>query len=167
MTSPTDLDQRTWTMPTYKQKRPIKGVYVRWFPSSSKVFPDYREVSGSIVSAKRLNRARELVKNILEQDKNIIEREFKKRCSGTPKVDIEMAKRKVDKAKLSSTVKPDESFYGLTTGEFIWITPMKMSDEFLIGTLLHEALHDICTVNGKNMCENDEHIVMRALGDKW
>ena len=149
---------------SYKQKYPIKGVYVRW---SSNIFPSYRNVSGSVVSNKRLNRIKPLVKRILLEDSSIIEREFKKRYSGNVKVDFKLAVDKVEKAKLSSVLKPTEEYYGLTSGRYIWITPMKMSDEFLIGTLLHESLHDICTVNGKSMCENDEHIVMRALGDVW
>ena len=149
---------------SYKQRYPVKGAYVRW---SSKIFPSYRDVSGSVVSRKRLNRIKPLVKRILIDDASVIEKEFKKRHSGNVKVDFNLALEKVEGARLSSVVKPTEEFYGLTSGRFIWITPMKMSDECLIGTLLHEALHDICTVNGKFMCENDEHIVMRSLGDVW
>ncbi len=152
-------------MVAYKQKRPIKGVYVRWCTNASQIFPDYRDVSGSTVSMRRINKAKKLVIQILDTEKNIIEKEFKKRCNGSIKIDFNFAKEKIDTAKLSSVVKPDESVYGQTTAGTIWITPMKMSDELLIGTLLHEALHDICTVNGKIMCENDEHLVMRSLGD--
>ena len=152
-------------MVSYKMKRPVKGVYVRWFPNSSQIFPDYREVSGSIVGMRRINRAKKFVNTIIDAERSTIEREFRKRCNGTPKVDFEFAKEKVNTTKLSSVVKPDESVYGMTTASTIWITPMKMSDELLIGTLLHEALHDICTINGKALCERDDHHVLRALGD--
>ena len=152
-------------MVTYKMKRPIKGVYVRWHSNSSHIFPNYREVSGSVVGMRRINRAKHLVNTIIDTEKTNIEREFRKRCTGTPKFDFEFAKEKVNTAKLSSVVKPDESVYGMTAAGTIWITPMKMSDELLIGTLLHEALHDICTINGNVLCERDDHHVLRALGD--
>lgn len=152
-------------MVAYKMKRPMKGMYVRWYDNSSHIFPDYRDVSGSVVSMRRINRAKKLVNTIIDSEQKTIEREFRKRCTGTPKFNFEFAKEKVNTAKLSSVVKPDESVYGMTTAGTIWITPMKMSDELLIGTLLHEALHDICTVNGKVLCEKDDHHVLRALGD--
>jgi hypothetical protein len=152
-------------MVAYKMKRPIKGVYVRWHADRNQIFPDYRDVSGSVVSMRRINKAKDLVNKIIDEERATIEREFTKRCSGKPRFDFDFAKEKVNSTKLSSVVKPDESVYGMTTAGTIWITPMKMSDELLIGTLLHEALHDICTVNGKVLCERDDHHVLRALGD--
>ena len=35
----------------------------------------------------------------------------------------------------------------------------------LVGTILHEALHYFAYFNKKEICEKDEHYVMRALGD--
>lgn len=152
-------------MTSYKQKYPIKGVYVRWH--SSKIFPDYRDVSGPIVSQKRLNNAKNLVKKILDEEYSKIEKEYKKRFNGIITLNLEFAKYKVDNAKLSSTIKPEEEYYGWAMGDKIRISCTKMSDEAIIGTLLHEALHDIAKVNGKDVCENDEHIIIRNLGDVW
>ena len=40
-----------------------------------------------------------------------------------------------------------------------------MNDTYLLGTMLHESLHYICTFNGKDICSKDEHYVMSLLGD--
>ena len=36
-----------------------------------------------------------------------------------------------------------------------------------MGTILHEALHYLCTFNGKDICEKDEHYVMELLGEQY
>jgi hypothetical protein len=41
-----------------------------------------------------------------------------------------------------------------------------MSNEALVGTILHESLHNIGTINGKDICEKDEHTIMKSLGEK-
>jgi hypothetical protein len=41
-----------------------------------------------------------------------------------------------------------------------------MNDTFLLGILLHEALHYCCSFNGKDICSKDEHYVMRLLGEE-
>ncbi len=42
-----------------------------------------------------------------------------------------------------------------------------MSAEWLVGTLLHEALHGAATMDNREICEKDEHQVIRQLGDDW
>ena len=64
-----------------------KGVHVRWYKNSSKVFPDYRDISGSVVGIRRLNRAKIVVQKILATRQSIITKEFvalakKERCDG-------------------------------------------------------------------------------------
>ncbi len=59
----------------------------------------------------------------------------------------------------------DEELYGESDGFQIWITAIKMSNESLIGTILHESLHNICTINGKDICEKNEHAIMKSLGE--
>ena len=146
-----------------------KNIHIRWYKTQSKVFPDYREVSGSKVGMRRLNRAKGVVKEILSTHQKAIRKEFedfaKRKGGRVTRLDFEEACEKVDTAKMGSIVKPDESYYGITTNNTIWITAMKMSDELLIGTLLHEAIHDICYINGNWISEVDEHIIMRELGD--
>ena len=149
--------------------RVAKGIHVRWYKNSSKVFPNYRDISGSVVGIRRLNRAKIVVQKILTTQQPIITREFvalaKKKGGTVSNIDFSEALEKVQTAKMGSIISPDESYYGCTKNSTIWITAMKMSDELLIGTLLHEAIHDICTIGGKYICEVDEHHVMRTLGD--
>ena len=93
-------------------------------------------------------------------------------------MDFKAAVGRVKKAKLQ----PDnEERFGESNGFTIWISRMKMSDEELVcivvcrmlmlitvlqvGTLLHEALHCIAMVDNKEICEKDEHQVIRELGD--
>ena len=47
----------------------------------------------------------------------------------------------------------------------IWISSNKLSDDELVGTILHESLHYLVTFNGNDICEKDEHQVMAKLGD--
>ena len=47
-----------------------------------------------------------------------------------------------------------------------WISAIKMSNEALVGTILYESLHNICTINGKDICEKDEHAIMNSLGEQ-
>jgi hypothetical protein len=168
----TDSGISPCSLPRTPKRHGAAGI--RWHASAHLVFPNYSEVSGSAVGGRRLRRAKPVVLAILarEDAAAAIRRAFVglARRRGAPgahvAVDLAAATHKVRGAKLSSTIRPDESAYGMTANGVIWITPTKMSDDMLIGTLLHEALHDVCTINGKFICETDEHRVMRALGEQ-
>eukprot|EP01084_Bolivina_argentea_P308700 533878_1 len=141
----------------YKQyARNVKGVFIRWHKNGNYIFPDYREVSGSHVSQKRINTAKEIVCLILKQEEKKITNSFeefaKKRYGGRMilKVDIDGAIQRVNTAR----VKRDNDYdYGEADDERMWISACKLSDEYLVGTILHEAIHYIATFNGKDICE--------------
>ena len=78
------------------------------------------------------------------------------------KVDILGA---IDMVENTTLHTDDEGLYGESDGVQIWISSVKMSNEALIGTILHESLHNICTINGKDICEKDEHSIMESLGE--
>ena len=150
---------------SYK-KQIIRGSNITW--TGNTIFPSYPSTSGSHVSQKRINRLKHLTKQILLQEKNRIEQEFKtfalKRYRDTPVcvlVDIPGDVARVDNTVLCNK----QDLYGESDGEKIWIAKEKMNDAYLLGTLLHEALHYAATFNGRYVCEADEHTVFRALGD--
>ena len=60
----------------------------------------------------------------------------------------------------------DECLYGYSDGYTVYISAIKMSNEALVGTILHESLHNIGTINGKDICEKDEHTIMKSLGEQ-
>merc|ERR1712080_565300 len=78
------------------------------------------------------------------------------------KVNIKDAIKRVETTKLQPD---DDETYGEADEDNIFITEAPLSDEALIGTILHEALHFMATLNGKEICEKDEHTVIKALGD--
>ena len=51
-----------------------KGFKIKW---GKGIFPDYRDLSGPDVSQKRINRAKTIVKLILDQERNKITKAFK------------------------------------------------------------------------------------------
>jgi hypothetical protein len=143
-----------------------KGFKIKW---GKGIFPDYRDLSGPDVSQKRINRAKTIVKLILDQERNKITKAFqtfaKKKFYNQNVnviVNIDDAILMVDNTTLHTD---DDELYGASDGVQIWISAIKMSSETLIGTILHESLHNICTINGKDICEKDEHIIMKSLGE--
>lgn len=143
-----------------------KGYKIKW---SKGIFPDYRNLSGPEVSQKRINRAKNIVKLILDQERLKIRKAFhtfaKKKFYNqnvNVNVDINCALNMVDNTTLHTN---DEALYGESNGIQIWISSIKMSNETLIGTILHESLHNICTINDKYICEKDEHAIMESLGE--
>ena len=143
-----------------------KGYKIKW---SKGIFPDYRNLSGPEVSQKRINRAKNIVKLILDQERLKIRKAFhtfakKKFYNQNVNVNvyINCALNMVDNTTLHTN---DEALYGESNGIQIWISSIKMSNEALIGTILHESLHNICTINGKYICEKDEHAIMESLGE--
>lgn len=149
-----------------KLAQSLRGFNIRW--QNTGIFPKYRNISGPKVSKKRIRRATRIVKLILEEEEDKIVKAFKmlvkKRYNSKKKVevDIDSAIECVDNTVLS---KESDEIYGESDGEKIWISEVKMSDEYLVGTILHESLHHICTLDGKDICEKDEHYVMNYLGD--
>ena len=143
-----------------------KGYKIKW---SKGIFPDYRNLSGPEVSQKRINRAKNIVKLILDQERLKIRKAFhtfaKKKFYNqnvNVNVDINCALNMVDNTTLHTN---DEALYGESNGIQIWISSIKKSNEALIGTILHESLHNICTINGKYICEKDEHAIKESLGE--
>eukprot|EP01083_Nonionella_stella_P004334 12513_1 len=149
--------------------RNMKGMYIKWSNNPNHIFPDYRDVSGSHVSQKRINVAKQLVCLILKQEEQRITKAFedfaRKKYRGKRMVvalNIPSAIKRVHTAKL----KRDNDYdFGEADDENMWITACQLSDEGLVGTILHEALHYIATFNGKDICEKDEHFVIKLLGD--
>ena len=132
-----------------------------------KIFPDYPNTSGSYVSQRRINKQKKTVIDILQKRESDIKRAFQqlaKRYSNPPqiKLHIEQAIQKVERAKVT---RASEELHGESDDTRIWIPSNKMNDIRLMGTLLHEALHYICTFNGRDICCKDEHYVMQLLGD--
>ena len=58
-----------------------------------------------------------------------------------------------------------EGIYGECDEHRIWIAKEKMNNAYLLGTLLHEALHYSVRFNKQFICEEDEHCIFRKLGD--
>ena len=59
----------------------------------------------------------------------------------------------------------DEEIWGRTDGHTIEISGGYMSYPQLVGTLLHESLHDWCRVRGRVMSCAGEHFCMHKCGD--
>ena len=78
-------------------------------------------------------------------------------------VDLESAISMVENSTLYTD---DECLYGYSDGYTVYVSAIKMSNEALVGTILHESLHNIGTINGKDICEKDEHTIMKSLGEK-
>lgn len=152
-----------------KYAKSLKGVYIRWSKDANHIFPEYRQVSGSFVSQKRINVARKLVALILQQEERKIVRAFeelaRKKYKGKQvvvDVNIQSAMQRV----LTAKVKKDNDYdYGEADDESMWISACQLADDELVGVLLHEALHYIATFNGNDICEKDEHFVIKRLGD--
>ena len=142
-----------------------KGVRVRFRPSM--VFPDYPGTSGAQVSQRRVNRLKPTAIAVLQDRERVVFRAFqafarRRHSDRPPKVrfDLTSALRRVEGAAVCA-----EGVYGECDEERVWVAREKMNDAYLLGTLLHEALHFSTTFNGKFVCEEDEHAVFRDLGD--
>ena len=149
---------------SYKKVK-IPGVHIRW---NNHIFPSYNGKSGPYVSQRRINKLKVLTKKILSEEKqrirtvfmNYIRKRHKDRVMKVT-LDIDGAMQRVD----NTYVCHDESLFGESDGEKIWISKEKMSDAYLLGTLLHEALHFTVSINNKPMCEKEEHLIFALLGD--
>ena len=144
----------------------MKGVYLKW--NDNCVFPEYKYNSGPIVSNKILKRAKKIVIDILTNEKQKIEQAFKSLTKRYKDkyieitYDYEAAYRRVRSTKLCPA---SDYCYGESDESGIWICKNKIDYAELVGTVLHEALHYFAYFNKKEICEKDEHYVMRILGD--
>jgi len=59
----------------------------------------------------------------------------------------------------------DDSILGRTDGHSIEIACVCMTHAEIVGTLIHEAMHDWCKVKGKSMSCVGEHYCMGKCGD--
>lgn len=145
----------------------IKGMHVIW--KDNKIFPDYTFNSGSYVSQKRINKAIRVVVKILEDEENKIKKAFKelanKKYKGK-KITINFDfKSSIERVKNAKVNKESDLVDGESDYYQIWINSNQISDDLLIGVLLHESLHYLATFNNKDICEKDEHYVMGLLGE--
>ena len=131
------------------------------------IFPKYPNTSGPYVSQRRINKQKNKVINILQQKKPQILSAFKqlaKRYSKKPVIELNIDQA-IEKVKNARVIYSSNNLHGESDNYRIWIPSAKMNDTYLLGTMLHEALHYICTFNGKDICSKDEHYVMALLGD--
>jgi len=149
-----------------KEINSIKGVYLKW--NSNHIFPEYKYNSGPVVSNKILSRAKKIVIDILTHERKKIENAFtflaKRYKDKSIKItyDYDLAYKRVRSTKLCPA---NEYCYGESDERGIWICKNKIDYAELVGTILHEALHYFAFFNNKEICEKDEHYVMRILGD--
>ena len=78
------------------------------------------------------------------------------------KFDDAGAVRRIQRAVLSDE---RDDILGQTDGVLIEVMRVAMSQPELVGTLIHEALHDWCFVRGNSMPAKNEHHCMAYLGD--
>ena len=127
----------------------------------------YPTTSGSLVSQRRIHQIQTVAIDLLRSKQRLIEktfREFAAKRYNRP-VRVKMLWKHIEARILSAAVCQDESLYGECDENKVWISKEKMNDIYLLGTLLHEALHYGCTFNGRWICEDDEHTIFRSLGD--
>jgi|TARA_B110000967_G_C18891897_1_gene567961 thymidylate synthase ThyX len=131
------------------------------------VFPKYPKTSGSHISQRRINKQKEAVINVLQTKQPQILAAFKqlaKRHSKQPKIELHI-EQAIDKVNNACVTYDSDDLHGESDDYRMWIPAAKCNDTYLLGTMLHEALHYICTFDGNDICSKDEHYVMRLLGD--
>lgn len=140
-----------------------KMVRFQWAPGH--IFPVYPPTSGSHASQRRVNKLKPVAVAILTEEATKVRRAFQTLARGRAKgiqLDLDAACVKIENARMS----PESGgLHGESDGDTIWISKNKINDAELLGVLLHESLHYCCTMDGRDICEKDEHRVMRALGD--
>lgn len=144
-----------------------KKVNFKW--KNGNIFPCYPKTSGSFASQRRINKLKHITLSIIKEGAHIIENAFKTLAKSRGKrINVEMhldwAEMKIKNARMANE---DNGLHGISDGSTIWISKNKINDAELLGVLLHESLHYCCTFNGNDICEKDEHRVMRMLGDDF
>lgn len=149
-------------------KKKLKGFKVKWKPKH--IFPIYKAISGSHVSQKRINRAKNIVIEILNSEKDKIDKAFKTLINKKYKNKNIMIKyfynSSIERVKNTRLSNESDDIDAETNDNIIWICKNKLSDSHLIGAILHESLHYIARFNNKDICEKDEHYVMKLLGEE-
>ena len=160
---------------------------VRW---GRGIFPDVRPAVGAIVTQGLLRQATEIAEAVVREEQATIVmafRLFAARERGRPPLtcefDVSAAVRRLRGAVLGLEEENPERWhaevrcsahraaslwwcYGESTESQIWISKTcPMSFEFLVGLLIHEALHDTVRVDGEILSCDDEHRCMAILGD--
>ena len=137
--------------------------------ASDSVYPDYPEDTDVLVTDKRLSIAKWQAAQLFDEKGDEIRRRFtnyalrKYRCKRRQiKFDNVGAVRRIKRAVLCYD---DEEIWGRTDGHTIEISAGYMSYPQLVGTLLHESLHDWCRVRGRVMSCAGEHFCMHKCGD--
>ena len=146
----------------------IKGFQVKW--NNNNIFPIYKEISGSHVSQKRINRAKNIVIKILTIERDKIDKAFKTLINRKYKDKNIIIKyyyySTLERVKNTKLAKESDYIDAETDDNIIWVCKNKLSDAHLIGAILHESLHYLARFNNKEICEKDEHYVMELLGEK-
>lgn len=151
----------------YRNSVNIKGVRIKW--SGQNVFPRYPSTSGSFVSQRRINKLKPLAIRILSEEREKILKVFTKflqrKYHGMVKVrfDLAFATERIETTKVHTYKKGD--VFGECDENKIFIAKEKMNDSYLLGTMLHEALHYSCTCNKNYISEEDEHKIFSLIGD--
>ena len=140
---------------------------------NDRAFPSYPEVDagaeGPLVTAGRLQKAKWQARHIFNERLDLSQSAFRKyaqrkyRCKARQVCfDDRGAMRRIRDAVISYK---NLNHLGETDGVQIRITGMPMTDELLVGTLIHEGMHNWCSVRGRFMsCEN-EHFCMTKVGE--
>jgi len=134
-----------------------------------KIFPEYPKTSGSYVSQRRINKCKPQVIEILRTKQTQILKAFKKlatRYSRKPRIELHIDEA-IERVNNARVIREADGLWGESDDTRIWIPANKTNDTVLMGTILHEALHYLCTFNGKDICEKDEHYVMELLGEQY
>ena len=136
------------------------------------VYPVYPETDADNVTQRRLSLAKWQATGLFQNGLQVAHRRFrdyavrKYRCKPQQiRFDDKGAIQRIRRAVLFD----DEPWLlGRTDGETIEIcAACPMTHAEIVGTLLHEAMHDWCRVRGKFMSCANEHYCMSRCGDPY
>ena len=125
------------------------------------LFPDYGQSSPVVSTAYRIKEyAKRAEKRILQHAEEIYTATRSIDGEATTVLDRAYTKLKNVKRKRLSTS------WGQASATAIDISDAPMQESYVLGTLIHEALHD-CFFHGDGRCytEEEEHKVMYVLGE--
>ena len=132
---------------------------------------DLDEMHG-VVTPVRLEKAKWQARHLFKLRHDFTRRKFYnyamrkyKRCKRHQvRFDSAGALRRIRDAQLSHE---DMNLLGQTDGSVIEIMGVAMSHAQIVGTLIHEALHDWCFVRGRAMACENEHYCMVKVGEPY
>ena len=125
------------------------------------LFPDYKRCSPIVSTAYRIKQyAKRAAERIRKHEEAVLA--AARTIDSKATVDLETAYKKLEnvKRKRLSTV------WGQASATCIEISSAPMREDYVLGTLIHEALHD-CFFHENNIhfTEDKEHNVMSVLGE--